>query len=69
VYKVRLVKYSDFQSENWRILDIDEFDTVYDDAMDKINQDFEAYMGESSRWVMDEISSIDLKIARYKPIR
>ena len=48
---------------------MEEFDTVYDEAMDKIKQDFEAYIGEQSGWVLDEISSIDLNIARYKPIR
>ena len=37
--------------------------------MDKINQGFETYMGESSGWVMENISSIHLNIARYKPIR
>ena len=48
---------------------MEEFDEVYDVAMEKIKHDFEAYMGEQSGWVMDEISSIDLNIARYKPIR
>ena len=56
-------------SANRRVIHMEEFDTVYDEAMDKIKQDFEAYIGEQSGWVLDEISSIDLNIARYKPIR
>ena len=48
---------------------MEEFDEVYDEAMEKINHDFEKYMGEQSGWVLDSISSIDLNIARYKPIR
>ena len=43
---------------------MEQFDEVYDEAMDKINQNFEAYMGEASGWVMDRISSIDVNIAR-----
>ena len=56
-------------SANRRVIHMEEFDTVYDEAMDKIKQDFEAYIGEQSGWVLDEISSINLNIARYKPIR
>ena len=45
---------------------MEQFDEVYDEAMDKINQEFEKYMGEQSGWVMDRISSIDLNIARLR---
>ena len=48
---------------------MEEFDEVHDEAKNKIKHDFEAYMGEQSGWVLDKISSIDLNIARYKPIR
>ena len=41
-----------------------EFDDVYEQAMTKINDEFEVWMGEGSGWVMDRINSIDLKIAR-----
>ena len=42
---------------------MEEFDEVYDEAMNKIKHDFEAYMGEQSGWALDEISSMDLNIA------
>ena len=32
----------------------------------KINDEFEVWMGEGSGWVMDEISTISLNIARMK---
>ena len=48
---------------------MDQFDEVYDEAMDKINEDFETYTGEGSGWILDQIESVDLHIARYKPIR
>ena len=41
-----------------------EFDYVYEQAMTKINDEFEVWMGEGSGWVMDEISSIYLNISR-----
>ena len=79
MYKVNLTKQNNegeeekqeayFHSSNKRVIHMEEFDTVYDEAMSKIKQDFEAYIGEQSGWVLDEISSIDLNIARYKPIR
>ena len=43
---------------------MEQFDDVYDEAMDKINQNFQKYMGEASGWVVDRISSIDVKISR-----
>ena len=48
---------------------MDQFDEVYNEAMNKINEDFEAWMGEGSGWIMDKIESVDLHIAKYKPIR
>ena len=49
---------------NRRIFDMEQFDEVYDEAMDKINEEFEKYMGEAPGWVIDRISSIDVNIAR-----
>ena len=46
-----------------RILNMEEFDEVYNDSMKKINEEFEAWMGEGSGWVMDKITSIYLSIA------
>ena len=76
VYKVRLVKVDAngeeerevafFHSANRRILDMYHFDTVYDEAMKEINEDFETYTGEGSGWMMDLIESVDLHIARFK---
>ena len=51
---------------NRRILNMYEFDDVYEQAMTKINDEFEVWMGEGSGWVMDRINSIDLNIARMK---
>ena len=48
---------------------MDQFDEVYSEHMDKINEEFETYTGEGSGWMMDHIESVDLHIARYKPIR
>ena len=56
VYKVNLTKQNNegeegtqeayFHSSNRRVLHMEEFDTVYDEAMDKMKHDFEAYMEE-----------------------
>ena len=43
---------------------MEQFDEVHDEAMDKINQNFEAYMGDTTGWVIDLISSIDVNMAR-----
>merc|ERR1711954_58762 len=76
VYEVELEKYGDgeeddykmvhLHSANRRILDMYEFDDVYEQAMTKINDQFEVWMGEGSGWVMDRINSISLNIARMK---
>ena len=74
VYEVELEKYGDgeeddnktvhLHSANRRILNMYEFDDVYEQAMTKINDQFEVWMGEGSGWVMDRINSISLNIAR-----
>ena len=79
VYKVKLVKVNAngeeervdafLNSANRRVLDMDQFDEVYGQHMDKINEDFESYTGESSGWMLDELKSINLHISKYKPIR
>ena len=79
VYKVELEKYdADWEedtktvylnSANRRIFDMEQFDEVYDEAMEKINEEFEAWMGEASGWEMDRISSIDLNIARLPELQ
>ena len=76
VYEVELEKYGDgeeddnktvhLHSANRRILNMYEFDDVYEQAMTKINDQFEVWMGEGSGWVMDRINSISLNIARMK---
>ena len=76
VYEVELEKYGDgeeddnktvhLHSANRRILNMYEFDDVYEQAMTKINDEFEVWMGEGSGWVMDRINSISLNIARMK---
>ena len=42
---------------------MEQFDEVYYEAMDEINQKLADYIGESSGWVMDRIRSIDVNIA------
>ena len=42
---------------------MEEFDEVYDESMKKIDEEFEAWIGEGSGWLMDEISSIYFSIA------
>ena len=74
VYKVSLVKV-DMEGEeerqvaflnsgNRRLLDMEQFDEVYSEHMDKINEEFDTYTGEGSGWTMEQIESIDLNIAR-----
>ena len=62
VYKVELEKYHDGEEEstdvylhsgNMRLLDMEEFDQEYDEAMDKINEEFVTYTRERSGWMMD----------------
>ena len=58
VYKVNLTKQNNegeeetqeayFHSANRRVLHMEEFDEVHDEAKNKIKHDFEAYMGEQS---------------------
>ena len=74
MYANKMVKYNNdgkeethdiyIHSGNKRISDIRQFDSVYDEAMDDINQKLTDDMGESSGWVMDIISSIDVNIGR-----
>ena len=78
-YKVRLVKVDmegeeervvkHFNSGNRRLLDMEEFDEVYGEHMDKLNDDLENYTGEGSGWVLEQIESLFLQISRYNPIR
>ena len=58
-----------FHSRNRRLLSIDEFEEEYEDAINTINGKLGDYMGESSGWVMESISTVDLSIAKYAPIR
>ena len=48
---------------------MDEFDECYCEAMGNVNEKFGKYLGESSGWVLDSISAINLNVARYNPIR
>ena len=80
VYQCKLVKYDNdgeeiestvvyFHSSTKRLFSMEEFDTEYGEAMGNINEKFGKYMGESSGWVLDSISAINLNVARYNPIR
>ena len=51
------------------MLSIDEFEEEYEDAINMINGKLGDYMGESSGWIMECITSVDLSIAKYTPIR
>merc|ERR1712082_460509 len=74
VYKVELEQYNHdgeeestdvyLDSGNRRLLNMEEFDQEYDEAITKIKDELENYTGEGSGWVLDEISSIYLNIAR-----
>ena len=79
VYKVKLVKVNAneeeervdayFNSANRRVLHMDQFDEVYAQHMDKINEELESYTKLGSGWMLEEIKSIYLHISKYKPIR
>ena len=58
-----------FHSRNRRLFSIEEFQEKFDDAMDGIIGKLEDYMGESSGWIMDSITAVNLNIARYSCIR
>ena len=70
VYKFQLVKYNIDREEetqdvylhsgNRRKIYMEQFDEVYYEAMDEINQKLADYIGESAVWVMDRIRSIDV---------
>ena len=79
VYKVKLIKFNIegeeeikvnayLNSGNKRILDMVQFDDVYNEHMLKINEEFENYTGEGSGWILEDIQSINLHISRYTPI-
>ena len=79
VYKVRLVKFGAngeeerevafFHSGNKMVLDMYHFDTVCDEQIKEINEDFETYISEKTiEWKMDLSESEDLLISRYKPL-
>ena len=52
-----------------RLLSIEEFEDNYEEAMDVINEKHGAYMSESSGWMMDSISNVNLNISTYNPMR
>ena len=58
-----------FNSANRRVLHMDQFDEVYAQHMDKINEELESYTKLGSGWMLEEIKSIYLHISKYKPIR
>ena len=58
-----------FHSRNRRLLSIDEFEEYFEDVIGEINEKLGQYMGEASGWIMDSITSVNLHIARYNPIR
>ena len=58
-----------FHSKNRRLLSIEEFEENYVDAVDGIDKKLGEYMVESSGWIMDSITAVNLNIAKYKPIR
>ena len=77
-YSIRLVRSNDgeeerhvqnFNSDNRRLIHIEEFDAEYRGHMDKINEELENFTGEGSGWVLEQIESVFLQISRYNPIR
>ena len=48
---------------------MEQFDEVYDKAMDNINEKFGKDMGQQSGWVLDSNRAINLNDARYNPNR
>merc|ERR1711954_177560 len=80
VYQCKLMKYNldddtvvytevYFHSINRRLITIQEFDTEYGGAIDKINGKLGDYMSESSGWQIDSINAVNLNIAKYDAIQ
>ena len=69
--QIQLVKYNCEGDEEFKevffntkkILSIDGFNELYDEAMENMNEKLDKYMSEQPEWVMDEISSILLNVA------
>ena len=57
-----------FHSSNKKLFSMEEFDERYGEAMGNINEKFGKSLGESSGWVLDSISAINLNVARYNLI-
>ena len=53
-----------FHSRKILLFSIEEFQDNYDDAMDGINGKLGDFMGESSGWILDSITAVNLNIAR-----
>merc|ERR1712081_12075 len=80
VYQCKLMKYNldddtvvytevNFHSRNRRLITIQEFESEYQNAIDKINGKLGDYMSESSGWQIDSINAVNLNIAKYDAIQ
>ena len=69
--QIKLVKYNCEGDEEFKevffntkkLLSIDGFNELYDEAMENMNEKLDKYMSEQPEWVMDKISTIILNIA------
>ena len=57
-----------FCGKNRRMLDIHEFDDLYDQSKDKIWLSFDKWVKEGSGWRIKSVDKLILKMCEYKPI-
>merc|ERR1712208_148426 len=56
------------RGENRRMLDLSEFNDLYDESKNKIWKTFDAWLKEGSGWIIQSMDEFILKICRYTPI-
>ena len=54
--------------ENRRMLDLSEFNDLYNESKNKIWKTFDAWLKEGSGWIIQSMDEYILKICRYTPI-
>ena len=57
------------KGKNRRILDISEFQDLYDESKNKIWLTFDEWLKEGSGWIIQSMDEFILKICRYTPMQ
>ena len=57
------------RGKNRRMLDISEFEDLYDESKNKIWLTFDAWLKDGSGWIIQSIDEFHLKICKYTPLQ